>query len=98
MKFVNKLTVISSMISVMNVANSGNAAPAIAAACKGTKVSWCNEIKDKSQCANHFMVDGGKGLTCAWNTYCTDNGGACNPLLPKENNNTPPPKVTNQFK
>lgn len=108
MKFVNKLSVISLvvlMFSFMNVANAADAAPppAIAAACKGTRVAACNEIKGKSQCesSNHFEVYNGKGRQCAWyksGVYCADSGGGCNPLLPTENNNTPPATVTNQVK
>ena len=103
MKFVNKLSVIGLvvlMFSFMNVANAADAAPppVIAAACKGTRVAACNEIKDKSQCAdsNYFQVYGGQGRQCAWSKsgrYCADGGGGCNPLLPTEN--TPPPGVTN---
>lgn len=86
MKFINKLSVISLVVLMFSFMNVSYAAPPTKtpAACKGTKVSWCNEIKDQSQCANHFMVDGGTGLTCAWdknNKYCADNGGACIPLL-----------------
>jgi hypothetical protein len=73
MKFVNKLSVIGLivlMFSFMNVAQ--------AAACKGTKVTGCSQIKDQSQCANNYVANGnGGGTQCIWGDYCYNGGAAC---------------------